>query len=109
MLVIISLMAFGFGSPAMARGGSSDRTGCMAMMQSAQMMQSEHATPHEMPASGKPCPLADLRAATAGFFVEPAPAFNLISHDPIEVALIPFDDEFGDGLTPIPPSRPPRA
>jgi hypothetical protein len=105
MLVIISLMAFGFGSSAMASGGSPD---CMAMMQSAQMMQSEHATPHEMPAAGKSCPLADLCAAAA-FFVELDPASHFISLDPIEVALLPFDDQFGDGLTPIPPSRPPRA
>jgi hypothetical protein len=106
MLVIMSLMSFGFGAPAMAGGGSPD---CMAMMASAQAPQSDHASiPDKMPDTGKSCPFADF-CATAGFFVEPAPAFNLISHDPIEVVLLPFDDEFGDGLTPIPPSRPPRA
>jgi hypothetical protein len=106
MLVIMSLMSFGFAGPTMAAGGSPD---CMAMMLSAQTAQSDHASiPDKMPDTGKACQLADF-CATAGFFVEPAPAFNLISHDPIEVALIPFDDEFGDGLTPIPPSRPPRA
>jgi hypothetical protein len=106
MLVIISLMTFGFGAPAIAGGGSPD---CMAMMRSNQMMQSDHASiPDKMPDSGKLCPFADF-CATAGFFVEPAPVSNLVSHDPIEVALAPFDDEFGDGLMPIPPSRPPRA
>jgi hypothetical protein len=106
MLVIISLMSFGFGAPAMARGGSPD---CMAMMRSGQMIQTNHASiPDKMPDSGKSCPFADF-CATAGFFVEPAVVFDLISHDPIEVALVPFDDEFGDGLMPIPPSRPPRA
>jgi hypothetical protein len=106
MLIIVSLMSFGFGAPTMAAGGSPD---CMAMMLSAQTAQSDHASiPDKMPDTGKACPFADF-CATAAFFVEPAPAFNLISHDPIEVALLPFDDEFGDGLTPIPPSRPPRA
>jgi hypothetical protein len=105
MLVIVSLISFGFGAPAMASDGSPD---CMAMMASAQTAQSDHASiPDKMPDTGKACPFADF-CATAGFFVEPAPAFILISHDPIEVALIPFDDEFGDGLMPIPPSRPPR-
>jgi hypothetical protein len=106
MLVIVSLMSFGFGAPAMAGGGPPD---CMAMMQSAQMTQSDHAsTPDKMPDSGKSCPFADL-CATAAFFVEPAPASHFVSLDPIEVALLPFNDQFGDGLTPIPPSRPPRS
>jgi hypothetical protein len=105
LLVVVSLMSFGFGAPAMAGGGPPD---CMAMMQSAQM-QSDHAsTPDKMPDSGKSCPFADL-CATAAFFVEPAHASHFVSLDPIEVALLPFDDQFGDGLTPIPPSRPPRS
>jgi hypothetical protein len=100
MLVIISLMAVGFGAPAMARVGSPD---CMATM------QANHASlPDKMPDSGKSCPFADF-CATAGFFVEPAFASNFVSHDPVALALPPFDDEFGDGLMPIPPSRPPRA
>jgi len=106
MLLIVSMISFGFGAPTMAGGGSPD---CMAMMLPAQTAQSDHASiPDKMPDTGKSCLCADF-CATAGFFVEPAPAFDLISHDRIEVALIPFDDEFGDGLTPIPPSRPPRA
>jgi hypothetical protein len=106
MLVIMSLMSLGFGAPAMAGGGPPD---CMAMMQSAQTMQSDHAsTPDKMPDSGKSCPFADL-CATAAFFVEPAPASQFVSLDPIEVALLPLDDQFRDGLTPIPPSRPPRS
>jgi hypothetical protein len=105
MLVIVSLMSFGFGAPTMADGGS---PGCMAMMPSAQTAESDHVSiPDKMPDTGKSCPFADF-CATAGFFVEPTPAFKLFSHDPIEVALIAFDDEFGDGLTPIPPGRPPR-
>jgi hypothetical protein len=106
LLVIVSLVSLGFGAPAMAASGPPD---CMAMMQSAQMIQSDHAsTPDKMPDSGKSCPFADL-CATAAFFVEPAPASHFVSLDPIEVALLPFDDQFGDGLTPIPPSRPPRS
>jgi hypothetical protein len=106
MLVIASLMSFGFGAPTMAASGSPD---CMAMMLTAQTAQSDHVSiPDKTPDTGKSCPFADF-CATASFFVEPAPAFKLFSHDPIEVALIAFDDEFGDGLTPIPPSRPPRA
>jgi hypothetical protein len=101
MLVIISLMSLGFGAPAMAAGGPPD---CMAMM------QSYHAstTPDKMPESGKVCPFADL-CATAGFFIEPASVSHSVSHDPVEAALVVFDDHFGDGLTPLPPSRPPRA
>src|SRR5260221_14597367 len=88
MLVIVSLMSFGFGAPTMASDGSPD---CMAMMLSAQTPQSDQASiPDKMPDTGKACPSADF-CATAGFFVEPAPAFNLVSHDPIEVALLPFD------------------
>ena len=106
MLVIVSLMSFGFGAPTMAAGGSAD---CMAMMLSAQTAQSDHASiPDKMPDTGKSCPFADF-CATAGFFVEPAPASHFVSLDPIEVALLPFDDQFGEGLTPIPPSRPPRS
>jgi hypothetical protein len=106
MLVIISLMSLGFGAPATAGGGPPD---CMTMMQSAQMMQSDHAsTADKMPDSGKFCRFADLCAAAA-FFVEPAPASHFVSLDPIEVALLLFDDQIGDGLTPIPPSRPPRS
>jgi len=105
-LVVISLMTFGFGAPVMARDGSPD---CMAMMQSAQTMQSDHtSTPDKMPDTSKSCPLAYL-CATAGFFVEPTPAFHFVSHDPIDVVSLPFDDQVGDGLTPIPPIRPPRS
>ena len=106
VLVIVSLMSFGFGAPTMAAGGSPD---CMAMMLSAQTAQSDHASiPDKMPDTGKSCPFADF-CATAGFFVEPAIASHSVSHDPIDVVLVVLDDEFGDGLTPLPPSRPPRA
>ncbi len=100
MLVIISLVTFAFRAPAMAGAESPD---CMAMMQAA-----NSSIPDKMPDSGKSCPFADL-CATAAFFVEPAPASHFISLDPIEVALLPFNDQFGDGLAPIPPSRPPRS
>jgi hypothetical protein len=100
VVVIISLMMFGFGAPAMAGGGSPD---CM------RMMQLNHAsTSDKMPDTGKPCPFVDLCAATA-FFIEPAPASHFVSHEPIEVVLLPLDDQFGDGLMPLPPNRPPRA
>jgi len=100
ILVVISLTMFGFRASAMAGAGSPD---CMAMM------QLKHAsTPDEMPDSGKSCPSTDL-CATAAFFVEPASASHFVSLVLIEAALLPFDDQFGDGLTPIPPSRPPRS
>lgn len=100
MLVIASLMSFGFGAPVSAASGPPD---CMAMMQS-----SHASTPDRMPDSGKFCPFADL-CATANYFTVPSPALRFVSHEPIEVALVMFDDESGDGLKPIPPSRPPRA
>jgi len=98
MLVIVSLVSLGFGAPAMAAGGPPD---CMAMM------QSSHG-PDKMPDSGKSCPFADL-CATAGFFIEPASVSHSVSHDPVVATLVVFDDHFGDGLPPLPPSRPPRA
>jgi hypothetical protein len=100
MLVIISLMTFGFGAPSMAVAGPPD---CMAMMQAGHA-----ATPDKAPDSGKSCPFADL-CATASYFIDPAPASHFVSHDPIAVALATLDDQFGDGLTPLPPTRPPRA
>jgi hypothetical protein len=101
MLVIISLMSFGFAAPVIAAGDKSPD--CMAMMQLG------HASiPDTMPDSGKSCPFADLCAA-ASYFIDPAPASHFVWQDPIEVALVALDDEFGDGLTPLPPSRPPRA
>src|ERR1700722_13952823 len=94
VLVIVSLMSFGFGAPTMAAGGSPD---CMAMMLSAETPQPDHASiPDKMPNTGKSCPFADF-CATAAFFVEPTLTFNSVSLDPIEVALLPFDDQFGDG------------
>ena len=99
MLVIIGLTTFGFGAPAMAVARPPD---CMTMM------QAEHAAPEKMPDSGKSCPFADL-CATASYFIAPAPASHFVAHDPTVVALAKLDDEFGDGLTPLPPARPPRA
>jgi hypothetical protein len=100
MLVIISLMMVGFGAPAMAGGGSPD---CMAMM------QLNHAsTPDKIPDTGKSCPFVDL-CATSAFFIEPAPASHFVSPEPVKMALLPLGEQFGDGLMPIPPSRPPRS
>ena len=100
ILVIIGLTALGFGAPAVAVAGPPD---CMTMMQAG-----HSATPEKMPDSGKSCPFADL-CATASYFIAPAPASHIVSHDPIAAALATLEDEFGDGLTPLPPIRPPRA
>jgi hypothetical protein len=99
MLVIMSLMSFGFGAPAVAAAEPPD---CMAMMQAGHA-----ATSDGMPDSGKSCPFADL-CATASYFIDPAPSSHFVSHDAVEAALVTLDDEFGDGLTPLPPTRPPR-
>ena len=100
MLVVVSLATFGFGAPAMAASGPPD---CMAMMQ-----VSHASMPDKMPDSGKSCPFADL-CATAAFFVEPVSVSSFVVLDLVDAALLPFDETFGDGLTPLPPIRPPRA
>ena len=56
-----------------------------------------------MPEYGKSCPFADL-CADNGFFHRTGVCSHSVSHDPVEVALVAFDDHFGDGLTPFRPA-----